>query len=247
MTSAALPSISARTATLTGADGALAVYEASAPEAPAALVLIHEAFGVTDHIADVARRAAGEGYHVVAPDLFHRGGGGVAPYGDLMAAANYFQGMAGDDGILADVDACLTHLHGLGYADARIGVLGFCFGGRVSFLAGARRPLGAAVTLYGGGIMKANPFLPFPALVDDVPTMRTPWLGMYGVDDHGIPQDEVDALEKETAAAPVETKVIRYEGAGHAFHNDVMPSYNERAAKAAWAESLTWLRTHGVG
>ena len=68
--------------------------------------------------------------------------------------------------------------------------------------------LGAAVTLYGGGIMKANPFLPFPALVDDVPTMKTPWLGMYGVEDHGIPQDEVDALEKETAAAPVETRLI---------------------------------------
>ena len=169
-------------------------------------MVVHEAFGVTDHIADVVRRAAAEGYHAVAPDLFHRGGGGVAPYGDLQAAASYFQGMAGDDGILADMDAALDHLRGQGFSDDRIGVLGFCFGGRVSFLTGARRALGAAVTLYGGGIMKANPFLPFPALVDDVATMRTPWLGMYGTADQGIPQDEVDALEQQTADAPVETE-----------------------------------------
>jgi carboxymethylenebutenolidase len=242
-----LPTVSARTSTLPGADGALAVYEAAPAEPSAALVLVHEAFGLTDHIADVARRAAAEGYHVVAPDLFHRGGGGVAPYGDLQAAAAYFGGMAGDDGILADVDACLAHLADLGFAPERTGVLGFCFGGRVAFLTAARRELGAAVTLYGGGIMKANPFLPFPALVDDVAGMRTPWLGMYGTEDHGIPADEVDALEAALAEAPVETRVTRYEGAGHAFHNDVLPSYHEQAARAAWSEGLTWLRTHSVG
>ena len=239
--------VSARTSTVAGADGALAVYEAKGAEPKGGLVIVHEAFGVTDHIADVVRRAAAEGYHAVAPDLFHRGGGGVAPYGDLMAAKAYFDGMAGDDGILADMDAAIAHLRGQGFADDKIGVLGFCFGGRVSFLTGARRSLGAAVTLYGGGIMKANPFLPFPALVDDVATMKSPWLGMYGVEDHGIPQDEVDALEQQTADAPVEAKVIRYEGAGHAFHNDQLPGYHEQAAKAAWSEALNWLRTHGVG
>ncbi len=99
--------ISARTSTVAGADGALAVYEAKGAEPTAGLVIVHEAFGVTDHIADVVRRAAAEGYHAVAPDLFHRGGGGVAPYGDLMAAKAYFEGMAGDDGILADMDAAM--------------------------------------------------------------------------------------------------------------------------------------------
>jgi len=241
------PIVSARTSTVAGADGALAVYEAKPPEPRAALVIVHEAFGVTDHIADVVRRAAAEGYYAVAPDLFHRGGGGVAPYGDLQAAVKYFGGMAGDAGILADMDGAIEHLRGQGFADSAIGVIGFCFGGRVSFLTGARRSLGAAVTLYGGGIMAANPFLPFPALVDDVATMSSPWLGMYGKEDHGIPQAEVDALEQQLAAAPVETKVIRYDGAGHAFHNDLLPSYNEAVAKAAWAEALAWLRGHGVG
>jgi len=239
--------VSARTSTVTGADGALAVYEAKGAEPKAGLVIVHEAFGVTDHIADVVRRAAAAGYHAVAPDLFHRGGGGVAPYGDLMAAKAYFDGMAGDDGMLADMDAAIEHLRGQGFADDKIGVIGFCFGGRVSFLTGARRALGASVTLYGGGIMQANPFLPFPDLADDAPKLRTPWLGMYGSEDHGIPADQVDALEAATAQAPVDTKVIRYAGAGHAFHNDQLPSYHEEAAKAAWSEALQWLRGHGVG
>jgi carboxymethylenebutenolidase len=247
MSAPLLPTISARTSTVPGAEGAVALYEARPAEAHAALVVVHEAFGVTDHIADVVRRAAAEGYHAVAPDLFHRGGGGVAPYGDLQAAAAYFGGMNGDDGILADVDAALDHLRGQGFADERIGVLGFCFGGRVAFLTGARRSLGAAVTLYGGGIMKANPFLPFPALTDDVATMRTPWLGMYGSQDHGIPAEEVDALEAAVAEAPVEARVLRYEGAGHAFHNDQLPGYHEQAAKAAWSEAMDWFRSHGVG
>lgn len=242
-----MTAVSSRTATLAGAGGSLAVYEAAAPDPTGGLVLIHEAFGLTDHIGEVCRRAAAEGYHVVAPDLFHRGGGGVARYGDLQAAAGYFAGMAGDDGILDDVDAALDHLRAVGFDDARIGVLGFCFGGRAAFLAGARRSLGAAVTFYGGGIVKANPFLPFPSLMDDVAGMTTPWLGLYGEVDQGIPMDEVDALEAAVAGCAAETRIIRYPDATHAFHNDQLPTYNAAAATAGWAESLAWLRGHGVG
>src|SRR6478735_9873943 len=112
MNAPALPAVSARTSTVAGADGPLAIYEAKGPEPKAGLVIVHEAFGVTDHIADVVRRAADAGYYAVAPDLFHRAGGGVAPYGDLAAAKAYFDGMAGDDGILADMDAAIEHLRG---------------------------------------------------------------------------------------------------------------------------------------
>ena len=246
MNAPAQPALSSRSATLPGADGALAVYEAAPAEPGAAVIVLHEAFGLTDHIADVVRRAAAVGYHAIAPDLFHRSGGGVAPYGDLQAAARYFSSLT-DDGVLADVDACLDHLAALGFAPERIGVIGFCFGGRAAFLVGARRGLGAAVTLYGGGIATANPFLPFPALLDDVPTMRTPWLGLYGEEDHGIPQADVDALDAALAAgSPVPQRIVRYPGAGHAFHNDQLPSYHEQAAKAAWAEGLAFLAEHGV-
>jgi carboxymethylenebutenolidase len=242
----ALPTVSSRSATLPGSDGALAIYEAAPADATSALVILHEAFGVTDHIADVTRRAADAGYHAVAPDLFHRSGGGVAPYGDLQAAANYFASLT-DDGVLADADACLAHLSGLGFAPEKIGIIGFCFGGRAAFLVAARRGLGAAVTLYGGGIATANPFLPFPALLDDIPTMKTPWIGLYGEQDHGIPAADVNALEAAlNAGCPVPQRIVRYPGAGHAFHNDQLPSYHEQAAKAAWAEGLAWLQEHGV-
>lgn len=241
-----LPATSSRIATVAGADGSLAIYESAPADASSALVILHEAFGVTDHIADVTRRAAAAGYHAVAPDLFHRSGGGVAPYGDLKAAAAYFSGMT-DDGVLADADACLQHLTAQGFAPERIGIVGFCFGGRAAFLIAARRSLGAAVTMYGGGITTASAFLPFPALTDDVATMATPWIGLYGEDDHGIPTAEVDALESAlTNQCPVDHAIVRYPGAGHAFHNDQLPSYNEAAAKAAWSRGLDWLSAHGV-
>ena len=127
-------------------------------------------------------------------------------------------------------------------------MLGFCFGGRVSFLTGARRTLGAAVTLYGGGIMKANPFLPFPALVDDVPTMRTPWLGMYGVEDHGIPQDEVDALEKETAGRAGRDEGHPLRGRGPRVpQRRAADATTSRPRRPRGPRRLDWLRAHGVG
>ena len=246
MTAPAAPLLQTRVSTLVGADGTLAIYEAAPAEPVAAVVILHEAFGVTDHITDVTRRAADAGYHAIAPDLFHRAPAGVAPYGDLQAAARNFGGLT-DAGILADVDACLTHLDAQGLPADKVGIIGFCFGGRAAFLVAAERSIGAAATLYGGGIVTASKFLPFPALTDSIATMRTPWIGLYGETDMGIPQDEVDALEAALAASPVEHRILRYAGAGHAFHNDVLPSYHAEAAKAAWAESIAWLTAHGVG
>ncbi len=245
MSAPAAPGLRTRISTVQGSDGPLAVYEAAPAEPTKAVVIIHEAFGVTDHIADVTRRAANAGYYAVAPDLFHRVAPGVAAYGDLQAATRNFAGLS-DDAVLADVDATLAHLATLGFAGADTGIIGFCFGGRVAFLTAARRSLGAAVTLYGGGIVEASKFLPFPALLDDIATMKTPWIGLYGQEDVGIPQSEVDALEEAMAQAPVDWRIERYEGANHAFHNDQLPSYHPQAAKAAWAEGLAWLDAHGV-
>ena len=93
---------------------------------------------MNDHIQDVTRRCAAAGYHAVAPALFHRAGGGTAPYDDFAQVMPLFAGVT-DDGVLADVDATIAHLEGAGFAPARIGIVGFCFGGRVTFLVAARR------------------------------------------------------------------------------------------------------------
>ena len=123
-------------------DGPMACFEVTPEGSPrGAVIVVQEAFGVNDHIRDVTRRFAAAGHHAIAPAFFHRAGGGTADYGDFAAVIPLFEGVS-DEGILADVDAGLEHLHEAGFPDAAIGVVGFCFGGRVTFLVAARRAIG---------------------------------------------------------------------------------------------------------
>src|SRR5437899_9898136 len=186
------------------------LYEAVPDDAPrAAVVVIQEAFGVNPHIEDVTRRVAEAGYHAVAPDMFHRTGGAVVDYGDFGAVIENFIGIGSDASIMADVDAALDYLRSLGFTDRRIGIVGFCFGGRVTFLVASQRALGAAAGFYGGGIVTAR-FPQFPALIDRVPNLETPWLGLFGDLDESIPVDDVEQLRTALGAAPVDTEVVRY-------------------------------------
>jgi carboxymethylenebutenolidase len=232
-----------RWVTLTAADGPMECYEVAPDGDPrGAVIVIQEAFGVNDHIQDVTRRAAAAGYLAVAPAVFHRAGGGTAPYDDFSQVMPLFEGLS-DDGILTDVDATLEHLAGLGFTPDRVGIVGFCFGGRVTFLVAARRPLGAAVGFYGGGIATSG-FLPFPALIDESTNLQTPWLGLFGDLDQSIPVEGVEELRGALTRAPVAAEVVRYEDAEHGFHCDARPSYHEAAAKDAWARALDWFSTH---
>ena len=219
-------------------------YEAAPDEPPtAAIVVIQEAFGVNEHIEDVTRRFATAGYHAIAPDLFHRTGGGTVDYGDFGAVIPHFVGLGSDAAILADVDAALDSLRGVGFVDRRIGIVGFCFGGRVSFLTAAHRSIGAAVGFYGGGIVTAR-FPQFPALIDGAATMDTPWLGLFGDRDDGIPVDDVERLRAVLADAPVPAGVVRYPDAEHGFHCDARESYNAAAAADAWSRTIEWFGHH---
>jgi len=233
------------THTLPTADGDMELYEATpVGDAVGAVIVIQEAFGVNDHIRDVTRRFADAGYHAVAPALFHRAGGGEAAYGDMEAVMKLFGGMS-DDGFLMDVDVTLEHLAAAGFEPAQTGIVGFCMGGRVTFLVAARRALGAAVGFYGGGIVETGR-LPFPALVDEVATLKTPWLGLFGDLDTGIPVKQVERLrEALDADAPVEHEIVRYPDAQHGFHCDARPdAFNAEAAADGWARTIAWLREH---
>ena len=224
------------------------IYEAAADAPPtSAVVVIQEAFGVNPHIEDVTRRFADAGFHAVAPDMFHRTGGGVVDYGDFAAVIPHFVGIGDDAAILTDVDATLDYLRGLGFDDRRIGIVGFCFGGRVTFLTAVNRSIGAAVGFYGGGIVTAR-FPQFPALVAEVARMDTPWLGLFGDLDESIPVDDVEQLRKALVDAPVPAEVVRYADAEHGFHCDVREAYNAAAAADAWARTLDWFARHlGAG
>jgi carboxymethylenebutenolidase len=226
-------------------DGTMPVYIAHPDERPSrAVIVIQEAFGVNDHIQDVTRRAATAGYLAVAPHLFHRSGGGAIDYDDREGIWPHFKALS-DDGVLDDIDATLGLIQSEGIGDASTGVVGFCIGGRMAFLASAKRALGAGVTFYGGGIFGGRTDA-MPSLIDAIPGMRTPWLGLFGDKDQGIPVEDVERLraaldENET----VEYHIVRYPDAGHGFHCDERPqAYEPDSAEDAWRRTLDWFGAH---
>src|SRR5438128_445122 len=232
-----------RTIELATIDGAMSLYEAR-PEGDArgAVIVVQEAFGVNSYIEDVTRRFVDTGYHAVAPHFFHRAGGGTAPYTDFSKVIPLYEHLD-DDGILVDVDAALEHLHASGWENPSVGIVGFCFGGRVTFLAALRRRLGAAVGFYGGGIVTQR-FPQFPPLVDEAPKLATPWLGLFGDLDESIPVEDVERLREALVAAPSEAEVVRYPGAGHGFHCDRRDAYDEGSARDGWRRTLDWFDRH---
>jgi carboxymethylenebutenolidase len=235
--------VSTSTFDVTTPDGTMAVYEARPDgDARGAIIVIQEAFGVNDHIQDVTRRFAAAGYHAAAPALFHRAGGGTAAYDDFSKVMPLFEGVD-DDGILNDVDATIAHLEAAGFAASKIGIVGFCFGGRVSFLVAARRVLGAAVGFYGGGIA-APGGLPFAPLLGESATLQTPWLGLFGDQDKGISVESVEGLRAALKDAPVDADVVRYADADHGFHCDARASYHAESAADGWRRTLEWFDSH---
>jgi carboxymethylenebutenolidase len=218
----------------------LSVHEPDGP-ARGGIVVVQEAFGVNDHIEDVARRFAGEGWLVVVPHLFHRTGDPRLGYGDMSQVMPHMQAMTAD-GVLADVDAALDHLAAAGIPPERIGVVGFCMGGTVTLVTAARRDVGAAVTFYGGGVTEGR--FGFDPLVEEAAHVRAPWLGLYGDLDQGIPVDGVERLRAAAASSGQETAVVRYPEAGHGFHCDQRESYEPKSAQDAWARTLAWFDDH---
>src|SRR5580704_8179267 len=167
-----------KTETLETSDGEMGLYDAE-PEGTAkgAVVVIQEAFGVTSHIEDVARRVASSGYRAVAPHLFHRTGDPELDYSSIEKVMPHMQALT-REGLLCDLDATLDYLRSAGFEYSSIGVVGFCMGGTVTFLAASSYRLGAAVTFYGGGLAEGR--FGMPSLIDLSKELKTPWLGLFG-------------------------------------------------------------------
>ena len=219
--------------------GALAALIAEpAGVAKGGAVVVQEAFGLTDHIASICDRLAGAGWSAVAPALYHRQGSPTFTLSEFDALRS-LMGELTAEGIRADVDAAIGHLAELGMSDDRIGIVGFCMGGGISLETATRRSLGAAVTFYGGGVAEGR--FGFPSLSDLAPGLRTPWLGLYGDLDKGIPPEQVEDLRTAAAKAPVATEVVRYADADHGFNNDDRPDvFAPTAAEDAWRRTLSW-------
>jgi carboxymethylenebutenolidase len=223
-------------------DGQMGLYDAE-PDGPAtaAVIVVQEAFGVTDHIEDVTRRFAAEGYRAVSPHIFHRSGDPTIGYDDIAQVMPHMQAVT-EAGLVEDIDATLAYLAAAGFEAGRVGVVGFCMGGTVTFYAAVRYPLGAAVTFYGGGIASGR--FGSASQIDLAPDLQTPWLGLFGDLDQGIPVEEVEALRQAASKAPVPTEVVRYPDADHGFHCDARSSYHPSAAEDAWQRTLSWFATY---
>jgi carboxymethylenebutenolidase len=236
-----------RTFDLDTPDGPMPCYEAVPDGVPGnrrgALIVVQEAFGVNAHIEDVTRRFADLGYHAIAPGLFHRTGSPALGYDDFSMVMEHMAALD-DDGILSDLGAVVDHLSTIGWPAEQIGIVGFCMGGRATFLVAGRMALGAAVGFYPSAVVTGRNER-MGSLLGTVPTLRTPWLGLFGDEDKGIPIADVERLRTELAEhAPVDTSVVRYPNAEHGFHCDVRSSYAAVAAAAAWQRTIAWFDDH---
>jgi carboxymethylenebutenolidase len=209
------------------------------------ILVVSEIFGVHEHIADVARRFAKLGYLALAPSLFVRQGdpSRVPEIADLMKAIIH---RTPDAQVLQDLDACVAWAAKNGGDVARLGVTGFCWGGRITWMYGAHNPdVKAGVAWYGRLAGDATPNTPtYP--VDIAPRLTVPVLGLYGGKDTGIPLDTVERMKAALAQGTSGSAFVVYPDAGHAFHADYRPSYVEKDAKDGFARALAWFHEHGV-
>jgi carboxymethylenebutenolidase len=213
------------------------------PDAPrGAVVVVQEAFGVTDHIEDVCARFAAADWLAIAPALFHRQGAPAFAYDDLESVLPVVTQLTRDT-IDMDVRAAITALEGEGFETRRCGIVGFCMGGSVALFAATAHDLGASVTFYGGGVAKGR--FGVPPLIEIAPSLRAPWLGLFGDRDKGIPVEDVERLREAAATASVPTEIVRYPEADHGFHCDDRPSvFHPDAAADAWQRTLDWFDRH---
>ncbi len=205
-------------------------------EYPAVLVFM-EIFGVNSHIRDVTERVAREGYVALAPDFFHRTGPGVE-YGYDEAGMNGGIALAGQlkaDELVADARATMSFLKRKNYVRAdRIGAMGFCVGGHVTYLTACEMEIKAAASFYGGGIAGPQGFGGQASTLGRTSGMSGRTLCFFGEKDAYIPMDQVDAIRSALDTSNIPNEVVVYPGADHGFFCDQRDSYNKAAAEDAW-------------
>ena len=214
---------------------------------PVVLVL-SEIFGVHEYIADTTRRFARAGYLAIAPELFVRQGDAQS-YGEMAKLIAEVISKVPDEQVLGDLDATVKWAAANGGDAAKLGVTGFCWGGRQTWLYAAHNPaVKAGVAWYGRLVGAQSPLNPRHP-VDVAARLNGPVLGLYGAADTGIPLDTVDKMKAALAAGNAAAKAsqfVVYPDAPHAFHADYRPSFRKEPAEDGWKRALAWFAQHGV-
>jgi carboxymethylenebutenolidase len=234
-------------------DGVIPAYRAK-PQGKTGLpmiLVVQEVFGVHEHIKDICRRFAKLGYYAIAPSLYARyGDPGKYDMDHLQGLFTDIVSKVPDKEVMSDLDSSVTFAGGDGANTAKLGITGFCWGGRIVWLYAAHSPaLKAGVACYGQlrGPATQSPLRPLYPL-DLVHDFKAPVLGLYGGLDKGIPVSDVEAMRAALASAgKLNCDLHVFMDAQHGFFADYRPSYNEADAKEGWKEMLAWMRKNGVG
>lgn len=209
------------------------------------VLVVSEIFGVHEHIADIARRFAKQGYLALAPELFVRQGDAKS-YSSIPDLMKDVIAKVPDAQVMGDLDACVAWAKNNGGNIDKLGITGFCWGGRIVWLYAAHNPkVKAGVAWYGRLVGDKTPLTPTQP-VDIAASLKAPVLGLYGGKDAGIPLDTIEKMKAELAKGSSKSEFVVFQNSGHAFNADYRPSYVEADAKEGWRRCLEWFKAHGV-
>jgi len=243
--------LSARTVMIKGHGGDQVEAYLATPEEPpkrGGVVVIHHMPGYDRATKEIVRRFAELGYDAICPNLYWREAPGAKP--DDAAATARAAGGVPDERLLGDVDGAAAYLRSLASSNGKVGVIGYCSGGRQAVLCACNLDLDAAVDCYGAFVTGTPPEgfpLKVTNLVDQLPNLRCPLLGLFGAEDRFPSPEQVAELEKLLSEHSKTFELRSYEGAGHAFFAVDRPSYNVAAANDGWERIASFFSTYLAG
>lgn len=210
------------------------------------VLVVQEIFGVHEHIKDLCRRLAKAGYLAVAPELYARQGD-VSKQTDIQEIIKSVVSKVPDAQVMSDLDATVAWAAKSGQGDvSKLGVTGFCWGGRIVWLYAAHNPkLKAGVAWYGRLTSAVDDLHPKHPL-DIVADLKAPVLGLYGGADTGIPNESVEKMQQALKAANKPSEIVLYPDTPHGFNADYRPTYRKDKAEDGWQRMLAWFKKSGV-
>jgi carboxymethylenebutenolidase len=209
------------------------------------VLVVQEIFGVHEHIKDICRRFAKLGHMAIAPELYARQGdvSKLTDFNDIRKIVSQVP----DSQVMSDLDATVEYAKKSGSGNAaKLGITGFCWGGRIVWLYAAHNPsLKAGVAWYGRLVGPPSELQPKHP-VDVAAQIKAPVLGLYGGKDAGIPLDTIERMRAAIKAANGKSEIVVYPEAGHGFHADYRPGYDKEAAQDGWRRLQEWFKKYGA-
>lgn len=206
-----------------------------------AIIVVQEIFGVNDHIRDVTRRFAQQGYVAIAPAIYQRQAPGFETgyTSEDIKIGRVYKNQTKASELLSDIQATIDYLYRLpNVKKTGVGTIGFCFGGHVVYLVATLPDIKATASFYGAGIANWMPGEEDQATIEKTPEIKGTLYAFFGTEDASISQEQVDQIEAALQANNIPHKVFRYQGANHGFFCDKRGSYHAEAAQDAWKKAL---------